>query len=67
GSRIGHCVSEVFATSRQARGSYIVFSKPLRPLDKLEERMIFHQQEIPFDPQKTSRESKKVPLQRRET
>ncbi|MEG2771655.1 MAG: hypothetical protein RR960_04850, partial [Alistipes sp.] len=30
-----------FATSRQARGSGIVFSKSLRPLDRLEDRERF--------------------------
>ncbi|MEG2065111.1 MAG: hypothetical protein RRY23_08240, partial [Alistipes sp.] len=29
------------ATSRQARGSCVVFPKPLRPLDKLEDRARF--------------------------
>ncbi|MEG2772310.1 MAG: hypothetical protein RR960_08220, partial [Alistipes sp.] len=33
-----HCVSKVPATSRQARGSYIVYPKSLRPLDRLEDR-----------------------------
>ncbi|MEG2491947.1 MAG: hypothetical protein RSA67_05285, partial [Alistipes sp.] len=31
------------------RGSWSVFPKSLRPLDKLEDRMIFSSEEIPFD------------------